>query len=206
MHPNIKIVSRRESEIEVFQKEFRNCYRILCKHADIIETLNNEAFDCVILTGNSYGYPYGNISKLFNEYFCNKDTQESVIHRVQKHIAEHYSGEMPIGTAIIIDVSNLQTDVRARFVAYCPTMRLTENCDHSINAYSAFKAVLEQTRHIDIKTILCTPFCTGSGDMGALRSATQMHLAYRTVHHPVSDSGIEYAIKKEQELRSIIEA
>lgn len=81
-----------------------------------------------------------------------------------------------------------------------PTIAFLNNVDNSINAFSAFRALLlelhtTKSEH-DIKTVVVTPFCTGVGGMSPEKSAVQMKLAYDTIIKPVSGDWLGHFIIK----------
>ncbi|MCO7225946.1 macro domain-containing protein [Pleionea sp. CnH1-48] len=103
--------------------------------------------------------------------------------KVRYRLEKEYYGEIPVGNAIIIETDNSQIP----FLISAPTMRVPSDVSNTVNAYLAFKAILQSVKQHNqmsgrkIQSILCPGLGTGEGKMPAELCAKQMYLAYQTV-------------------------
>lgn len=170
-----------------------HCKNIFSKYSNITYSVGNiqncNSHDCIVSPANSFGQMDGGIDAALS-YMLQKDYDVDHIGRkVRKVIAEEYSGEQPIGTCILVKTEN----PKFPFLAHAPTMTIPQNVNRTLNAYYAFKAVLEainfhnKTSTNKIKSILTTTFCTGCGEMSLEQSLKQMRYAYDVVNNPIGD-------------------
>lgn len=145
--------------------------------------------DCIVSPANSKGLMDGGVDGPINYALDHIDTRI-----VRPRIMKEFFGEQPVGTCMIVPTGV----TRYPFLAHTPTMRTPEDVSDTHNAYTAMRALLRKIAQYNeyavsiksqqIKTVLLTPFCTGAGNMTALQSAKQMHLAYVTMISPTDCS------------------
>lgn len=137
--------------------------------------------DAIVSPANSFGIMDGGLD-LAIRYELGFDIEESL----QKAILSHHHGELPVGSAIIIQTtcSNWPLMIAA------PTMRVPENVSDTLNPYLAFRAVLLAIKHHNetskkkIKSLLCPGLGTGIGGVESKICAIQMREAYEAFLKP----------------------
>jgi O-acetyl-ADP-ribose deacetylase (regulator of RNase III) len=160
--------------------------------------------DCIVSPANSFGHMDGGIDRTLSYILMKNYDDNYISSKVREVIREKYSGEQPVGTCILMPTENS----RFPFLAHAPTMTVPTNSVRTLNAYYAFKAVLESIKShnretdVPIKSILTTTFCTGCGEMSLKNSLIQMKKAYDIVCDPVSPTWID-AHNHNTELRKI---
>jgi O-acetyl-ADP-ribose deacetylase (regulator of RNase III) len=114
----------------------------------------------------------------------------AVQQRAQRVICERHHGELPIGSAEIVETG----DPRWPLLVIAPTMRVPERVGATLNAYLAFRAaLLACKRHAaPIDSLVCCGLGTGIGGMEPDRCAVQMRLALRHVQGPARIPSFEH--------------
>lgn len=137
--------------------------------------------DAIVSPANSFGIMDGGLDLAI------RDTLGYQIEsKVQERIREKYHGELPVGTAEILETN----DGRWPYMVAAPTMRIPENISNSINVYLAFKAILNAIKIFNhsngpiIKSMVCSGLGTGVGRVSPERCANQMRLAYNVMSSP----------------------
>ena len=141
-----------------------------------------QSADAIVSPANSFGIMDGGLDlAIRNElgFQIETDTQEVILNK--------YHGEMPIGSAEIINTNH---DNWSYMIA-APTMRIPENVSFTLNAYIAFRAILiainsfnESKPNKAIKSLVCAGLGTGIGSMEAVKCAAQMRAAYKLIKEP----------------------
>ena len=151
-----------------------------------VEVLTGDYFqqsaDAIVSPANSFGIMDGGLDlAIRNELGFQVETD------IQKVILNKYHGEMPIGTAEIIDTNH----DRWSYMISAPTMRIPENVAFTLNAYIAFRAILiainsfnEKNSELPIKSLVCSGLGTGIGSMEPTKCAAQMRSAYKLIKEP----------------------
>jgi O-acetyl-ADP-ribose deacetylase (regulator of RNase III) len=148
------------------------------------------ACDAVVSPANSFGDMSGGIDKAIDDF--HKGEAQS---RLRAAIAEHFLGELPVGSALVVEVPA----ERFPFVVAAPTMRIPGSVAGSLNAYLAMRAALIAVlRHNAsasraIRSVAVPGLGTGVGGLYPDEAAEQMRVAYasvveerwRDVRHPV---------------------
>jgi len=136
-----------------------------------------ETADAIVSPANSFGYMDGGLDLKYSQHFG-----WQLERKLRTRLEEDYYGEIPVGQAIIIETDH--PDIP--YLISAPTMRVPMNIANTVNAYLAFKAVLQAVeRHNQqasnpINSILCPGLGTGEGRMPHERCAQQMYHAYVT--------------------------
>ena len=151
-----------------------------------VEVLTGDYFhqsaDAIVSPANSFGIMDGGLDlAIRNELGFQVETD------IQEVILNKYHGEMPIGSAEIINTNHDKWS----FMIAAPTMRIPESIAFTLNAYIAFRAILiainsfnESQPKRTIKTLVCSGLGTGIGSMEPTKSAAQMRAAYKVITEP----------------------
>jgi len=167
-----------------------------------VEVLTGDYFqqsaDAIVSPANSFGIMDGGLDlAIRNElgFQVETDTQEVIVNK--------YHGEMPIGSAEIINTNH---DKWSYMIA-APTMRIPENIAFTLNAYIAFRAVLiainsfnESQPNKAIKSLVCAGLGTGIGSMEPVKCAAQMRAAYKLIKEPARINSFAEIHKSHQTL------
>jgi O-acetyl-ADP-ribose deacetylase (regulator of RNase III) len=169
----------------VFARVFAGEANVEVLHGNML----NLTAGALVSPANSFGDMGGGVDKAIDDFFGGGAQT-----RVQAHIREEFLGEMPVGVAAILPMSNGQFP----FLIVAPTMRIPGYVGKTINAYLAMRAILvavtrhNQTNAGRIHHIAVPSLCTGVGGMPYGEAAEQMHAAvenilkgrYQSVVHP----------------------
>jgi len=170
-----------------------------------IEVLTGDYFqqsaDAIVSPANSFGIMDGGLDlAIRNElgFQVETDTQEVILNK--------YHGEIPIGSAEIININHDNWN----YMIAAPTMRIPENVAFTLNAYIAFRAILiaintfnESKPNKAIKSLVCAGLGTGIGSMEAVKCAAQMRAAYRLIKEPARISSFAEIHKSHQTLLTV---
>ena len=167
-----------------------------------VEVLTGDYFqqsaDAIVSPANSFGIMDGGLDlAIRNELGFQVETD------IQEVILNKYHGEMPIGSAEIINTNHNKWS----YMIAAPTMRIPENVAYTINAYIAFRAILiainsfnESKPKRTIKSLVCSGLGTGIGSMEAVKCAAQMRAAYKLIKEPPRISSFAEIHKSHQSL------
>ena len=131
--------------------------------------------DCIVSPANSFGYMDGGLDRAILYELGNY-----VQTLVQNSIEEKFHGELPVGSALLIETN----DAKWPYLVCAPTMRVPSNVSGTLNAYLAFKAILSEiiltnkARPNTIKSLVCCGLATGIGGLSVSLCAKQMKYAY----------------------------
>ena len=132
----------------------------------------------IVSPANSFGDMSGGIDKAIDDLHGG-DPQRLVMAAIR----EHYFGELPVGAALVVELSA----GRMRFVIAAPTMRIPGSVQGSLNAYLAMRAALVAVlRHNasgarPIRSLAVPGLGTGVGGIDPDEAAEQMRVAYESV-------------------------
>jgi len=158
-----------------------------------VEVLQGDYFqqsaDAIVSPANSFGIMDGGLDlAIRNELGFQIETD------IQEVILNKYHGEMPIGSAEIINTNHGKWS----YMIAAPTMRVPENIAFTLNAYIAFRAILiainnfnESKPNRPIKSLVCSGLGTGIGSMEPVKCATQMRAAYKLIKESARISSFE---------------
>ncbi len=134
------------------------------------DSIFNVKSDAIISPANSFGIMDGGIDGKLRDFFG-----ISIETAVRTKITQEYWGELPVGSAIIVQTGNNQFP----YMISAPTMRVPEEVYNSLNAYLAMRAILTLAQTIkEINTIAVPGLCALSGRMPYEIVARQMRVAY----------------------------
>jgi O-acetyl-ADP-ribose deacetylase (regulator of RNase III) len=171
------------------------------KYKNIIAMCQNistcVSHDCIVSPTNSFGQMDRGIDRTLSNLLMQNYDFDYIGHRVREVIQSRYSGEQPVGTCILLQTGS----TKYPYLAHAPTMTIPTNVVGTLNAYYAFKSILESIVQLnrdnkyyslhtlgdknDIKSILTTTFCTGCGEMSVRNSLIQMKKAFDVVYEGV---------------------
>ena len=160
----------------------RGAFSDLPNFSFVRNQINSVPADCIVSPANSYGLMDGGVDRAINY------SLDYISDKVQKLIQSHYSGEQPVGTCMIVPVSqSAMISGKFRYLAHTPTMRIPKDVSNTDNAYIAFRALLTELnnhnkKYKDIDSVVMTSFCCGAGKMNPIQAARQMRLAYDIVN------------------------
>ena len=157
-----------------------------------------EEFDCMVSAANSFGLMDGGVDLAIIDFFG-----KTLEDRVQQSILQHYFGEQPVGTSLILETGNKSVP----FLAHTPTMRVPMAINGTDNVYLAMKAMLEAVWHHNqkeenhtINRVVCPGLGTGYGKMSPDESARQMRLAYENFSNPIDRIDWHVADRRQKEI------
>jgi O-acetyl-ADP-ribose deacetylase (regulator of RNase III) len=157
-----------------WMKYFSDIEQVEIYEGDILA----ERADAIVSPANSFGYMDGGLDLKYSQHFG-----WGVERKLRKRLEEDFYGEIPVGQAVIVETDHPDTP----YLISAPTMRVPMNIANTVNAYLAFKAILQAVASHNeqaskpIKSLLCPGLGTGEGRMPYERCARQMYQAYRTV-------------------------
>jgi len=169
---------------------------VFSEHASVVVACGDffsQAADAMVSPANSFGIMNGGL-----DLAIRTQVGGDIQRRVQSVILERYHGEMPVGTAEIVETAS----DRWRFLVVAPTMRVPEPVSNTLNAYLSFRAILVAVRRFNevlprIRSLLVPGLATGVGGYGCspLRGADASRLrpslwsgAYPELRHDPSCS------------------
>lgn len=138
--------------------------------------------DCMVSPANSFGIMDGGLDRAI------RDTLGYEMEgNLQREIIEQYHGELPVGSALIIETGHAKWP----HLICAPTMRIPEDVSNSLNAYLAFRAILLAIRQFNasqskakINSMVCPGLATGVGNIDPRKCAAQMRVAYHFMYKP----------------------
>ena len=165
-----------------------------------VEVLTGDYFqqsaDAIVSPANSFGIMDGGLDlAIINELGFQVETD------IQDVILSKYHGEMPIGSAEIINTNHNKWS----YLIAAPTMRIPENVAFTLNAYIAFRAILIAINSFNeskpkrlIKSLICSGLGTGIGSLEPVKCAAQMRAAYKLINEPARISSFAEIHKSHQ--------
>ena len=177
-------------------------WRLVFSNYPEVEVLTGDYFqqsaDAIVSPANSFGIMDGGLDlAIRNELGFQVETD------IQEVILNKYHGEMPIGSAEIINTKHNKWS----YLIAAPTMRIPENIAFTLNAYIAFRAILIAINRFNdsqpkrpIKSLICSGLGTGVGSMEPVKCAAQMRAAYKLIKEPARISSFEEIHKSHQTL------
>lgn len=164
------------SEIcQALKSQFQKFPEVKIYHDDLLKLKS----DAIVSPANSFGDMGGGIDKAIDAFYKGKAQPT-----VQQAIADHFYGEMPVGTALVLDMQQKKN----RFLVIAPTMRIPGILhQESINPYLAMRAILVAVSQFNqkhgnmIQKLAIPALGTGVGGMRYEDAAEQMYMAYSLI-------------------------
>jgi len=128
--------------------------------------------DAMVSPANSFGDMGGGVDKMIDDYFKGEAQRT-----IQQKIREDWSGELPVGVAVIIEPTSQKTPV----IICAPTMRIPGNIQGTITVYLAMRAMILTAQRAHLRHVACSGFGTGVGGMPYEEAARQMKVAFHMI-------------------------
>lgn len=178
-----------------WQKAFQSIPNVMVVDGDILQ----QSADALVSPANSFGYMDGGLDLKISETLG-----WHIEDQVREVLLKNHYGELPVGQAIIVPTHHTQFT----YLISAPTMRVPMDVSNTVNAYLAFKAILQAVEHFNhknpyaIKSIACPGLGTGEGKMPALLCAKQMRAAYDVVMNKqvLTEGGLASAVRNHMHL------
>jgi len=157
-----------------------------------VEVIDNDILACsadaIVSPANSFGYMDGGLDLKYSQYFG-----WELERKVRATLEAEYFGEIPVGQAIITETNHK----KMKYLISAPTMRVPTNICNTVNAYLAFKGLIQavllfnkNNKTNQISSILCPGLGTGEGKMPYEQCAYQMYQAFRVcIDHEILKKG-----------------
>jgi O-acetyl-ADP-ribose deacetylase (regulator of RNase III) len=174
----IYLIDRSQLLVDRWKEQFSDCPAVEAVAGDYF----HRPADALVSPANSFGIMDGGLDLAIRDQLG-----FSVERKIQEVIDEQYHGELPVGSAEIVETG----DPRWRYMIAAPTMRIPEPIPFTINAYLAFRAVLVAVENLnkalgrrEIDSLVCCGLGTGVGQISASKCAMQMRAAYQVMKTP----------------------
>jgi O-acetyl-ADP-ribose deacetylase (regulator of RNase III) len=174
----ITLIDRSQLLVDRWKEQFSDCQAVEVMTGDYFQ----RPADAIVSPANSFGIMDGGIDLAIRDQLG-----FSVEKNLQTVIIEHHHGELPVGSAEVIETN----DGRWRYLIAAPTMRVPEPVPFSINAFLAFRAILLAAENFnkrlgkpEIGSLVCCGLATGVGQLSPNKCAVQMRMAYHVMNSP----------------------
>src|SRR5262252_219040 len=164
--------------------------------------------DAIVSPANSFGFMDGGIDGIYSFRWPRVQAE------LQKFLANHHFGELPIGNAVILPIphgdehtmlpgpwTRKEGQEDFKWLVSAPTMRVPMDIRGTVNAYLAFRAtliaVIRHNHNNDleperqINSLLCPGLGTAIGMMEPKVAALQMFTAYQHILKEPFDIGAD---------------
>ena len=175
---DIRLVDRSSDLIDAWEQTFAEFDGVSVRQGDFFA----EPADAMVSPANSFGIMDGGLDLAIRDRLG-----LNIQSRVQRAILEQHHGELPVGSALVVDTDVVDWP----FLVVAPTMRVSEPISQTLNAYHAFRACLLSVRAFNdigdsprIQSMVVPGLGTGVGRMEPTKCAVQMRLAYQQVSRP----------------------
>jgi len=172
-----KLRDREPALVAAWQAQFAEASEVEASCGDIFA----EPADAIVSPANSFGFMDGGIDLVYSRRF-GWDLQK----RLQALLRTEYGGELLVGQAVILATQ----DPDYPWLVSAPTMRVPMDIRGTVNAYLAFRAVLQTVNAHNaqhpgaIRSVLCPGLGTATGLLPFDLCARQMRLAYEHAQRP----------------------
>jgi O-acetyl-ADP-ribose deacetylase (regulator of RNase III) len=174
----IYLIDKSQPLVQAWQAAFADCPAVEAVAGSYFQ----RAADAIVSPANSFGIMDGGLDLALRD-----ELGYSVENKLQEAIVRDYHGELPIGSAVIVETGHSEW----KYLVAAPTMRVPEPIAFTLNAYMAFRAILVAVENFnrekgksEIDSIVCSGLGTGVGQMSAVKCARQMRAAYEMVCKP----------------------
>lgn len=190
--------------VEAWTKAFAGFDKVKVSLGDILEC---EA-DALVSPANSFGFMDGGIDAAYSLHFG-----WSLGDRLRKHLRDAYFGELLVGQAAIIPISDMPfSTTKPTWLISAPTMRIPGRLPpDTVNAFLALRGVLfavarhnRATPDSPILSVLCPGLGTAVGAVAPERCAKQMVKAYEVgaLGHPWAEGNSAEVLEAQFHLQS----
>ena len=132
--------------------------------------------DAIVSPANSFGYMDGGLDLKYSQHFG-----WEIESLVRDNLESEFFGEIPVGNALISSINHSNVT----YLITAPTMRVPSDVSNTVNAYLAFKGILQTVMKFNlsnskkITSVLCPGLGTGEGKLTPKKCAKQMYRAYQ---------------------------
>jgi O-acetyl-ADP-ribose deacetylase (regulator of RNase III) len=172
------LIDRSQPLVDCWKAQFADCPEVEAIAGDYFQ----RPADAIVSPANCFGIMDGGLDLVIRDQLG-----FPVERKVQDLIDEKYHGELPVGSAEVVETGN----PRWRYLIVAPTMRIPEPIQFTINAYLAFRAALVAVQNYnrglgrrEFDSLVCCGLGTGIGQVGANKCAMQMRAAYQVMTRP----------------------
>ena len=158
---------------EAWEKYFKNCENVHISCGDIFGPGDHLKAEAIVSPANSFGFMDGGI-----DYAYSVELGWGMSRELQEIIDENHNGELLVGLAEVVNIHNTNPLAIFKWLISAPTMRVPTNVARTVNAYLAFRAILERADGWPFNSILCPGLGTAVGEMPHIVCALQMYEAY----------------------------
>lgn len=160
--------------------EFINSVKLFCGGFDNVKTtiqgILDLDVDAIVAPANSFCEMSGGIDLHYKNYLGSRIETD-----IQHLIADKYHGELLVGQAEAVKIVTDNTNIKAKYVIFAPTMRVPEYVGHTINSFLAAKAALLKAEELGLESVAIPGLGTGTGGMKPEDFAKQLAEAIRYV-------------------------
>jgi len=174
----IYLIDRSAPLVQAWQSAFADCPAVEVLAGDYFQ----RSADAIVSPANSFGIMDGGLDLALRD-----ELGFTVENRLQEAIVRNHHGELPIGSAEIVETGHTEW----KYLVAAPTMRVPEPIVYTLNAYLAFRAILIAIKNFnrdrekaEIDSVVCSGLGTGIGQMSAVKCARQMRAAYEAITAP----------------------
>lgn len=154
-------------------KELVEAWNEVFEDVKIVDFIEGDFFsksaDAMVSPANSFVITDGGLNLPIRDRLGFK-----VEDRVQERIKSDFHGELPVGSAVVVPTSHENWP----YLISSPTMRVPEDFSNTLNAYYAFRAILNSVQLFNrsnsperINSILCSGLGKGIGILSTRRCA-----------------------------------
>jgi O-acetyl-ADP-ribose deacetylase (regulator of RNase III) len=193
----IYLIDRSPPLVHEWQTAFADCPEV----RPLSGAYFQQAADAMVSPANSFGIMDGGLDLAIRD-----ELGYSVEAKVQDAIVDQHHGELPVGSAVIVETGHSQW----RYLIAAPTMRVPEPIAFTLNAYFAFRAILlslknfnSQAGRREIDSVVCSGLGTGVGQMSATKCARQMRAAYEMMRRPAAIRSFQHIHELHNSLRML---
>jgi O-acetyl-ADP-ribose deacetylase (regulator of RNase III) len=169
------LIDRSADLVHEWKEQFAGCPEVEVLTGDYFQ----RSADAIVSPANSFGIMDGGL-----DLAIRNQLGSVVEEKIQEVIVQKYHGELPVGSAEIIETN----DKRWKYMIAAPTMRIPEPIQFTINPYLAFRAILVAIENFnralgtpEISSCICCGLGTGVGRVSTTTCARQMRAGYQTV-------------------------
>ena len=146
--------------------------------------------ECVVSPANSYGLMDGGYDLAISRWFG-----WEIAEKVQEYILEHFRGEQPVGSSIIID-----SGVKGIKLIHTPTMRVPSNIKDPMIVYTCMRTCLLTAMENNIQSIVIPAFGGGRRSVPTQIVCKMMYEGYKQIMNPPGKLDWDYARSRIPEL------
>ncbi len=179
----IYLLDRNIAMTKSWEQFFYGIENVKCVCSDFDEFMEKYSIDCVVSPANAYGLMDGGYDLAISEWF-GWDLQKND----QQYIVDHFYGEQPVGTSIIID-----TDKDGIKLIHTPTMRYPDKIRDPLVVYQCMRTCLITAMQNNITTIVIPAFGGCTGQVAPHMIAEMMWRAYKQLSEAPSAIRWRYA-------------